>query len=743
MSQSLHMRRNMENLSIEHETQHLTAISDNHSIQQSTEISDEEKSPANNDILSSWHSATNTLEDIEAIQCGIKKCCHMNIDTEKIMITGLRVKRKGRFSVDVIAALKNENLDNVAICNFYFDQTEGEYSLQPMYGDYEGQACFQFGNGEDCIIFHGIENALAWYQNDKDSDQYTYLIVFDWSQFPQLAGFISKFNDRYLVIDRTENTDNILRETESLSELNVIRLLHPTKNDGSWSAVKEGKFDIWRKELEEAEYGEVMEKSIDVNNDMKTDNAGECDQEQKDSPPENIDRETIDSENADEKEFPDKNGTTTMGITGIDEDLIDAESHQDFVTASTCDDESDNLDEQAIANPDTNETEDIDEEKPISEENDTNDQVQQDDFPEIVTQEINDVEDANGKEATDNDEGTTTDKIGDNRDSNFDNLSDTATDLTDEEKASIGDGKEVLDDDETAESEDNTCVKEGNFNPEDQKDIVSDSTDEEFSDIAVEGKVPDDHKTVESPIEAQVEGGIQDNAFAENMTDLARRHQEIVECTDQGKLEEYITTGIKKEFIGQLEAGAALSNILKHELFSPYKNFVDYCVTVFDFKKSTGYYYVNVYETYRDLSTIVEKVEQLKLITSGSQLRAIGSMQKEHQLKIFKKAVSELDGEQLTAKKINAVKGRFNKKTHQFNEAPNTEADEETPNIKPVQKKSSMSKKTVEAIHIQISNGIIVISLADPEIKKFFEELGEHVSNGNSVEIGYKKVNQK
>ena len=487
MSQSLHMRRNMENLSIEHETQHLTAISDNHSIQQSTEISDEEKSPANNDILSSWHSATNTLEDIEAIQCGIKKCCHMNIDTEKIMITGLRVKRKGRFSVDVIAALKNENLDNVAICNFYFDQTEGEYSLQPMYGDYEGQACFQFGNGEDCIIFHGIENALAWYQNDKDSDQYTYLIVFDWSQFPQLAGFISKFNDRYLVIDRTENTDNILRETESLSELNVIRLLHPTKNDGSWSAVKEGKFDIWRKELEEAEYGEVMEKSIDVNNDMKTDNAGECDQEQKDSPPENIDRETIDSENADEKEFPDKNGTTTMGITGIDEDLIDAESHQDFVTASTCDDESDNLDEQAIVNPDTNGAKDLDDEKSLSDENDTNDEVQKDGIPEIVPLETNAVEDADEKEATCNEGSTINDRIGDDGNPDSGDLQQTPTDFNDAEIEEHEEVKENIEtsghelDEEEKEEVNEELEKEEQFGEKDNDILPGSNEDSEES----------------------------------------------------------------------------------------------------------------------------------------------------------------------------------------------------------------------------------------------------------------------
>ena len=340
----------MDQVTTEHETQHLTAISDNHSIQESTEVSDEEKIPGNNDILSSWNSATNEPEDIEVIKRSIKECWQIDIDPEKIVTTGLRVILKSRYSTGVITPLMNENSSIVATCNLNFDLTENTSYPPNLQGDHEGQAWFQFGNGEDSIIFHGIENALAWFQNDKDADQYTYLVMFDGMQFSQLAGVIRKFSNRFLVIDRTENIDNILRETESLSELNVIRLLHPTKNDGSWSAVKEGKFDIWRKELEEAEYGEVMEKSIDVNNDMKTDNAGECDQEQKDSPPENIDRETIDSENADEKEFPDKNGTTTMGITGIDEDLIDAESHQDFVTASTCDDESDNLDNQLSNN---------------------------------------------------------------------------------------------------------------------------------------------------------------------------------------------------------------------------------------------------------------------------------------------------------------------------------------------------------------------------------------------------------
>jgi len=738
MSQSLHMRRNMENLSIEHETQHLTAISDNHSIQQSTEISDEEKSPANNDILSSWHSATNTLEDIEAIQCGIKKCCHMNIDTEKIMITGLRVKRKGRFSVDVIAALKNENLDNVAICNFYFDQTEGEYSLQPMYGDYEGQACFQFGNGEDCIIFHGIENALAWYQNDKDSDQYTYLIVFDWSQFPQLAGFISKFNDRYLVIDRTENTDNILRETESLSELNVIRLLHPTKNDGSWSAVKEGKFDIWRKELEEAEYGEVMEKSIDVNNDMKTDNAGECDQEQKDSPPENIDRETIDSENADEKEFPDKNGTTTMGITGIDEDLIDAESHQDFVTASTCDDESDNLDEQAIVNPDTNGAKDLDDEKSLSDENDTNDEVQKDGIPEIVPLETNAVEDADEKEATCNEGSTINDRIGDDGNPDSGDLQQTPTDLNDDEITSIGDGKEDAGDGETAESHaeapidvetnGDAVTENGNIDSEVQQgsepnlttgigNEKDDSTDDE---IAGSQAVTPVEVEIISPIDV-------------NMDVLLREHNEIIACRDLKELEKTIKEQSPRLYIGIIKVGAALSTIKEYRLYKQHGNFINYCSSVLGISKTYGYDIVRAYEVFKNFSAIEEKTNHLELITHESHLREIAKLKdRKDQLIVFNKTVDELQGQPLTASKLTEVINRFDENTKQFSK---------NPIAKP--QKNKRSKRILEAKNIVVNSEMISIPLSDPEVKRFFNDFIKLVSDGSSVEIQYKEAKQK
>ncbi|MBT4400552.1 MAG: hypothetical protein HOD37_13820, partial [Bacteroidetes bacterium] len=114
----------MDQVTTEYETQHLTAISDNHSIQESTEVSDEEKIPGNNDILSSWNSATNEPKDIEVIQHSIKECWQMDIDAEKIMTMGLRVMQKGKWSTDIIAPLMDENSRIVAICNLHFDLIE-------------------------------------------------------------------------------------------------------------------------------------------------------------------------------------------------------------------------------------------------------------------------------------------------------------------------------------------------------------------------------------------------------------------------------------------------------------------------------------------------------------------------------------------------------------------------------------------------------------------------------------------
>ena len=727
----------MDQVTTEYETQHLTAISDNHSIQESTEVSDEEKIPGNNDILSSWNSATNEPKDIEVIQHSIKECWQMDIDAEKIMTMGLRVMQKGKWSTDIIAPLMDENSRIVAICNLHFDLIENTSYPPNLQGDHEGQAWFQFGNGEDSIIFHGIENALAWYQNDKEADRYTYLIVFDWKQFSLLAGFISKFTNRYLVIDRTPDTDEILRITEDLRELKVKRLIHPTQSDGAWSAAKARKFDIWREKREEVKYGEEMENPIGENDDMTDQDFDAVDQEQENNPPENVDRKPIDLENAEEK-VSDQYETTTMGITGIDEDLIDAESHQDFVTASTCDDESDNLDEQAIVNPDTNGAKDLDDEKSLSDENDTNDEVQKDGIPEIVPLETNAVEDADEKEATCNEGSTINDRIGDDGNPDSGDLQQTPTDLNDDEITSIGDGKEDAGDGETAESHaeapidvetnGDAVTENGNIDSEVQQgsepnlttgigNEKDDSTDDE---IAGSQAVTPVEVEIISPIDV-------------NMDVLLREHNEIIACRDLKELEKTIKEQSPRLYIGIIKVGAALSTIKEYRLYKQHGNFINYCSSVLGISKTYGYDIVRAYEVFKNFSAIEEKTNHLELITHESHLREIAKLKdRKDQLIVFNKTVDELQGQPLTASKLTEVINRFDENTKQFSK---------NPIAKP--QKNKRSKRIMEAKNIVVNSEMISIPLSDPEVKRFFNDFIKLISDGSSVEIQYKEAKQK
>lgn len=111
---------------------------------------------------------------------------------------------------------------------------------------------FNPGN-KDCYIFEGLEDAISFFLfHDKKKD-FTYIVTSSAVNFKRLDFFLSRFDNKILILDKDNGTS--ITQSECLKPHGVIRLL--AKIEGikdTNDALQQGRFDDWHKSLEEVPY---------------------------------------------------------------------------------------------------------------------------------------------------------------------------------------------------------------------------------------------------------------------------------------------------------------------------------------------------------------------------------------------------------------------------------------------------------------------------------------------------------
>ena len=202
-----------------------------------------------------WESATAGDDDIELIRTAFNNIS-LPIGNELVRQLGFRVKQDAE-EISILVPIKDTAGELVAVQRKIF--RNGIFMSNLIKGKNTVDACFSFGMGKDVIIFNGLENALSWYLHDDDADLHTYLVVFTWTGFLRLNGFINQYENRLLILDNTKENLRVLKGTEILSGLNVMRMQHPKYEYGCWQAAKEDNFKEWKSELQEIAYSNVVE----------------------------------------------------------------------------------------------------------------------------------------------------------------------------------------------------------------------------------------------------------------------------------------------------------------------------------------------------------------------------------------------------------------------------------------------------------------------------------------------------